>query len=334
MVLNLTNVISTFSGCGGSSLGYKRANCKVLLAIDFEENAVKTYKMNFPKNKVWKANIREITGKDILDAAGIQKGELDIFDGSPPCTSFSMVGKREKGWGKVYKHSSESKAQRTDDLFFEYIRLVKEMEPKAFIAENVKGLIQGKSKGYFNLILRAMNEAGYSVKVFNLNAKNFDVAQSRPRVFFIGIRNDLKPESWPKLMTKKPITFYAATKDLHISQDDMIASRKVANRNSIKKILPLLEQGESMSKYHPKGNYFGFVRQSFNRPCSTITATPYLLFHPTNNRALTIAEIKRLSSFPDDYKFLSLNDAWVRIGNSVPPNLMMNMANYVKSLII
>ena len=332
--MNLTSVVSTFSGCGGSSLGYKKAKCKVLLAIDFEDNAVKTYKLNFPKTPIWKANIREITGKKILDAIGMKKGELDIFDGSPPCTSFSPAGKREKGWGKVYKHMSETEPQRTDDLFFEFIRLIKEIKPKSFIAENVRGLIQGRTKGYFNKILRAMREAGYKIRVFDINAKNFDVPQSRPRVFFIGIRNDLAPNEWPKLETKKPISFYAGTKDLEIPENELKEVRSVMNRNSINQYLPMMKQGESMSKYHPKGNQFGYVRASYNNPCPTITAGGYMqIFHPIDNRALTVTEARRLSSFPDNYKFLSLRDGWIRIGNSVPPNLMMNMAKYVRSII-
>lgn len=116
--MNGRTVVSTFSGRGGSSIGYTLAKCKILLAIDFEPNAVKTYKLNFPKTNVWKADIREITGNAILKEIGLKKGELDIFDGSPPCTPFSVAGKREKGWNKVYKHGSESKAQRADDLFF------------------------------------------------------------------------------------------------------------------------------------------------------------------------------------------------------------------------
>lgn len=334
MVTNLTSIVSTFAGCGGSSLGYRRAGCKVLLAIDFEENAVKTYKMNNPRTKAWKANVRSLTGKQILDEVGLKVGELDIFDGSPPCTSFSSAGKREKGWGKEYKHSSEGQVQRTDDLFFEFIRLTKEMKPKAFVAENVRGLIQGKAKGYFNLILKAMRDIGYSIKVFDVNAKNFDCAQSRPRIFFIGIRNDLAPDEWPRLETHKPISFYSATKGLIIPENDLIASKKVMQRSSIVKYLGRMRQGESMSKYHPKGNQFGYVRCDYNKPCQTITAGGYLqMFHPIDDRALTVAEAKRLTSFPDNYKFLSLQDGWVRIGNSVPPNLMMNIAKYVKRII-
>ncbi len=333
MDTNLINVVSTFAGCGGSSLGYERANCKILLAIDFEKNAVKTYKMNFPDTVVWQKNIRDVLGKDILKKIGLKKGELDIFDGSPPCTPFSMAGKRENGWNKSYQHSSESSSQRTDDLFFEYIRLINELRPKSFIGENVRGLIQGKAKGYFNIIFRKMREIGYIVKAFDINAKNFDVPQSRPRIIFIGIRNDLAPTIWPKLILKKPISFYFATKNLKIPESELTQSRKVMNWPSVNKYLPKMKQGESMSKYHPTGSFFSYVRLNMNRPSNTITTKPHSLFHPIENRGLTPSEIKRLASFPDDFQFLSFQDAWMRIGNSVPPNLMMNMANYLKSIL-
>ncbi len=329
----MISVVSTFAGCGGSSLGYKRANCKVLLAIDFEKNAVQTYKMNFPKTIVWKRNIREVTGKEILDEIGLKSGELDIFDGSPPCTPFSMAGKREDGWNKSYQHSSESSSQRTDDLFFEYIRLIDELRPKSFIGENVRGLIQGKAKGYFNIIFRKMKEIGYTVNAFDINAKFFDVPQSRPRVIFIGIRNDLSPKVWPKLIPKKLISFYTATKNLKIPQEELIKARKVMNWPSVNKYLPRMKQGEGMDKYHPNGSGFSFIRLSMNKPSPVITTTHCQKFHPLENRALTPSELKRITTFPDNFKFLSFRDAEIRIGNSVPPNLMMNMAKYVKSII-
>lgn len=330
---NQKTVVTTFSGRGGSSLGYNLAKCKILLALDFEPNAVKTYQLNFPNTPVWKANIREITGEKILKEIKLKKGDLDILDGSPPCTSFSIAGKQEKGWNKIYKHGSESIAQRSDDLFFEFIRLIKELQPKSFIAENVKGMISGVSKGYFNLILKEMKKLNYEVIVFNLNAKDFEVPQSRPRIVFIGIRKDLF-KKFPPLKTFKPISFQEATKNLKIPKDDLMASIKAIERNSIKKYLKYVKQGENFQKYHPKDNQFTYVKVRNDSPCPTITAGGYLqLFHPTENRALTVAEAKRLTTFPDDYKFLSLADGWLGIGNSVPPKLIMHIANYVKKLI-
>ncbi|MCV0398528.1 MAG: DNA cytosine methyltransferase [Nitrosarchaeum sp.] len=332
-VMSGRTVVTTFAGRGGSSIGYNLAKCNVLLAIDFEPNAVNTYKLNFPKTTVWKANIRQVTGLAILKEIGMKRGELDIFDGSPPCTPFSAAGKREKSWNKVYKHGSETQAQRTDDLFFEYLRLVREIQPKSFIAENVKGMIIGKSKGYYNLVLRHMKKLGYNVRVFNINAKDFEVPQSRPRIVFIGVRKDIKTK-FPELHTFKEITFGEAVKNLQIPSDDLQASINAAKRPSIEKYLRYVKPGESFSRYHPKGNQFTYVRVSNDRPCPTITAGGYMqMFHPIYNRALTVAEAKRCSTFPDDYKFLSLSDGWLGVGNSVPPKLIMHMANYVQQIL-
>lgn len=324
----MVTVVSTFSGCGGSSLGYKRAGFDVKLAIDFEENAVKTYQMNFPNNTVWKENIRNITGDMILKETGLQKGELDIFDGSPPCTPFSMSGIREKGWNKEYVHGSETQAQRADDLFFEYIRLIKELNPKSFVGENVRGLIAGKSKGYFNEILRTMRELGYQVKVFDINAKDFQVPQSRPRIIYVGIRNDVF-KSWKPLKTFPEITFREATRDLISPQNEILDSKRFSNH--IKPYLPLLKQGESMSKYHPTGSLFSYFKPHNDKPINTILSQQHnQILHPIESRCITLSEARRCSSFPDDFKFISIHDGFIRIGNSVPPNLIKHIALHIQ----
>ena len=133
--------ISLFSGCGGSSLGYKLAGFKVLLANEFIDIAADTYQANFSDTIVLRDDIRKLTGKIILDKVNLKVGELDLLDGSPPCQSFSTAGKREEKWGKVVKYSETM--QRTDDLLFEYARILKEIQPKTFVCENVKGLVLG-----------------------------------------------------------------------------------------------------------------------------------------------------------------------------------------------
>jgi DNA (cytosine-5)-methyltransferase 1 len=327
----MVNVVSTFAGCGGSSLGYKRAGCDVLLAIDFEENATVTYKMNFPKTIVWKKNIRDITGESILNAIGLKKGELDIFDGSPPCTPFSTSGKRDKGWNIEYKHSSETTSQRADDLFFEYIRLIDELQPKTFIGENVKGMIIGNAKGYFNDILSKMREIGYTVHVLNINAKDYEVPQSRPRIVFIGIRNDIKISD-AKLLSYPQISFNDAVKDLPKSNDSELKYSTIDPTTKTYKILQATKPGQSCGKVHPNGSFFNTIKIHPSKPIPTIT-TKMQLAHHIEPRWLTVSEIKRCASFPDNFKFISNSDAWVRIGNSVPPNLIKNVALYLQKLV-
>ena len=324
-------VVSTFSGTGGSCLGYKRAGCEVLLASDFEQKAVDTYKMNFD-TPIWKSNIRDMTGDKVLDFIGLERGELDIFDGSPPCTSFSMSGKREKGWGKDYKHASETQSQRADDLFFEYIRMIGELKPKMFIGENVRGLIMGSAKEYYHRIMKDMRAQGYEVNCLDLNAKNFQVPQSRPRVFFVGIRKDLfKGWAWP-FATHPIITVRQAVIDNPVvhTEEQLEKARRPFKVSINAKYLIQMKQGEQASKYHPTGSLFSYVRSHADKPCPTITAGGFnQMFHPLEDRAFTIPEIKRICSFPDDFKFINDNDAWLRMGNSVPPNFTKNVAGHV-----
>jgi len=185
-------VASTFSGGGGSTLGYKMAGFRVAWASEFVPAARETYAANFPGTILDPRDIREVMPDDVLDALGIRSGELDVFDGSPPCASFSTAGKREAGWGKVKKYSDVE--QRTDDLFFEYVRLLRGIRPKVFVAENVAGLVRGTAKGYFKEILAALVASGYRVSARVLDAQWLGVPQHRQRLIFVGVRDDLEAE--------------------------------------------------------------------------------------------------------------------------------------------
>jgi DNA (cytosine-5)-methyltransferase 1 len=187
---NGIKVISTFSGCGGSSLGYRMAGCTVLGASEFVPAAYEVYRLNAsPETVIWTDDIREMNGVDMLRDVGLAVGELDILDGSPPCAAFSTAGKRSEGWGHVKKYSDTS--QRVDDLFYEYARVLKEMQPRAFVAENVEGLVKGSAKGYFKRIYAALEECGYNVRASVLDASWLGVPQARKRLIFLGIRKDL-----------------------------------------------------------------------------------------------------------------------------------------------
>lgn len=187
---NGLTVISTFSGCGGSSLGYRMAGFKVLWASEFVPAARESYLANcHPDTVLDDRDIRLVQPQGVLDACGLKEGELDLFDGSPPCASFSTAGKRQAGWGQVKKYSDVS--QRTDDLFFEYVRLLRGIKPRAFVAENVSGLVKGTAKGYFLMILKELKESGYRVSCRVLDAQWLGVPQQRQRTIFVGVREDL-----------------------------------------------------------------------------------------------------------------------------------------------
>jgi DNA (cytosine-5)-methyltransferase 1 len=325
-------VVSFFAGCGGSSLGYEWAGCRVALACDFDDNAIRTYRLNFPGTPTLQADIRTVTGGMVMERTGLAKGELDILDGSPPCTPFSMSGKRHRGWGKSSVHSSEAVAQRTDDLFMEYLRLVAELRPRCFVAENVKGLTIGKAKGYFNEILRVGRGLGYDVGAFDLNARDFGTAQSRPRVIFVGVRGDVPQDRSAKLLTRPEISFEQATAGLDYPPEELETARRDFEGSAvIPRLWELASPGQYFNFVQSESKNFNSVRIRRDRPVPTImTGSKHQVCHYAEPRMLTLGEAKRCCGFPDSFKFLSIVDGWRRLGNSVPPKLMQAVAEYVR----
>ena len=167
---NKFNVISTFAGGGGSSTGYRLAGGKILCINEFVEEARNTYQQNFPETPIIPDDIKKLTGKDFLDIAGLKEGELDILDGSPPCSAFSMAGsvshnkvqetvidlfgneqeyrvsgKHSDGWKSTKNYSDGKKVENIEDLFFEFLRVAKDIKPKVIVGENVTGLTMGEA---------------------------------------------------------------------------------------------------------------------------------------------------------------------------------------------
>lgn len=182
-------VVSTFSGCGGSCLGFEMDGYSILSASEFVEAARDTYAANHPGVPIIPDDIREISGRDILDLIGRERGDVDVLEGSPPCASFSTSGRRQSHWGKVKQYSD--RAQRADDLFYEYARILGDIQPRVFVAENVTGLVRGTAKGYFKEILTALRAQGYEVTAKVLDASWLGVPQARKRLIFVGVRSDL-----------------------------------------------------------------------------------------------------------------------------------------------
>jgi DNA (cytosine-5)-methyltransferase 1 len=182
-------VASTFTGAGGSYLGFEMEGYEHVYASEFVPAARDTFAANFPGDRMDDRDVRLVRPEDVLGPAGLEVGELDVLEGSPPCASFSTAGKRSKGWGEVKKYSDVE--QRTDDLFFEYVRLLRGTLPRTFVAENVSGLVKGVAKGYFLQILRELKSCGYRVGVRVLDAQWLGVPQQRQRTIFVGVREDL-----------------------------------------------------------------------------------------------------------------------------------------------
>lgn len=311
-------VISTFSGCGGSSLGYQMAGGKVLLAVEWDDHAVQTYKENFPGTPVYHGDIAKLTAAEVCNLTGIQPYELDILDGSPPCQGFSTAGKR--------KHSDER-----NQLFTEYCRLLRDLQPRVMIMENVSGMVKGSMKVMFAEILRELKACGYRVRCELLNAKYYGVPQSRERVIFIGVRQDLEIEPTHPRGSTRITVFREAVKGInHIG-------RKLSK--SVAAIYPQTIPGESFAnaliREGKKGSFFNWSRLSWDRVAPTILKTIPTLACPDVPHTLSIAAAKRIASFPDDFRFSGkYTEQWARIGNSVPPNLMYAIAQHVRDTIL
>jgi DNA (cytosine-5)-methyltransferase 1 len=204
---NGLRLVSTFSGCGGSCLGYRIAGFRVLWANEFIPAGAEVYRANNPTTHLDTRDIRKVQPEEILETIGLQKGELDCLEGSPPCASFSTAGKRHKHWGKAKRYSDT--VQRTDDLFFEFARLLEGLQPKVFTAENVSGLVKGVAKGYFLEILAKLKSCGYCVGCKVLDAQWLGVPQARQRTIFVGVREDLVQEP----VFPKPLPYRYSLKD-------------------------------------------------------------------------------------------------------------------------
>jgi DNA (cytosine-5)-methyltransferase 1 len=316
-------VISTFSGCGGSSLGYKLAGGKVLLAVECDDNAVETYRLNFPTTPIFHGDIATLSSREVLERTALKRGELDILDGSPPCQGFSTAGRRNM-------------ADDRNQLFREYVRLLKELQPKCFVMENVSGMLKGKMKLMFVEILTELKACGYRVRVAILNAAHFDVPQSRERAIFIGVRNDIGIEPTHPIGRKRLITLRDALKGCPKDEETPLVGRSL-------RYYEYMRPGENGSrvceKFTGKGNAFNTVRLSWDKICPTIpkTFSPNIagFSHPNEARMLTTAELKRCATFPDDFKFAgTVKDAWNRIGNCVPPYLMRAIASHIEQTVL
>lgn len=322
-------VASTFSGGGGSCTGYRMAGFRVVYANEFIESARQTYRANHPTSFLDDRDIRKVSPADVLDAAGLAPGELDLFDGSPPCSAFSTAGKREKGWGKAKGYSDDAK-QIVDDLFFEYARLLRGIRPKVFVAENVSGLVKGTAKGYFKLILAELRSCGYDVRAALLNAQWLGVPQSRERLIFVGVRSDLGvAPSHPK-----PLPYCYTVREAIVGLACPPESDASMERYAVGSEWKKLRPGEQSERY------FQLVRCSPDKPVGTITATAgqagaASVSHPWECRKFSVAETKRLSSFPDDYQLSGdYRQKIERMGRSVPPLMMRAISAHIRDSIL
>ena len=371
---NKFKVISTFAGGGGSSTGYRLAGGKVLVINEFVEEAQKTYAENYPDTVILPGDIKELNGKDFLDAAGVGVGEIDILDGSPPCSAFSVAGKlshnvheeervdlfgnvtiekvagkHSDGWGQTKNYSDGKSVTNIEDLFFEFLRVAEEIKPKVIVAENVKGLTIGEAKEYFNKILNTFEKIGYEVCAQVLDSRYYGVTQTRTRVIFIAVREDVAEKVGLNFMTISQV-FPEPDSDIIPVKDAMIdleydpeevkyLTDKFTNTAYWKQTGSKMEIDPEKvltgMDYHPKGHHFNLKRVSQYKPAPTITAmgsadTTAGAFHWIEPRKLTLGELKRIMSLPDDFKLTGKwNQRAERLGRMVPAIMMERIASAV-----
>jgi len=324
---NGIKVMSTFACGGGSSMGYKRAGCQIVAANDIDPEMAWHYKRNLNPPLYYLCPIRDLLTADLPP----ELFALDILDGSPPCSTFSMAGSREKAWGKK-KHFREGQASQVlSDLFFDYLDLVERLKPKVAIAENVKGMILGNAKGYTKLVMDRFREIGYRPQLFLLNGADCGVPQRRERVFFCALRNDIAKPPLQLAPKHKWISAGEATADVQ-ELTEAEKKEKTQSQRDLKwwhKTKPGDNYSTAIAREENRVSCFNTIRLNENSPASTLPSVSDQIMHWSECRKLTYREWKRLGSFPDDYEAKTDKIGKYMIGMSVPPKMTEQVARAV-----
>ena len=326
-------VISLFSGCGGLDLGFEKAGFEIPIANEFDPKIWATIEANHPNTTIIKGDIRSIKGSDFPQ-------DVDGIIGSPPCQSWSEAGSLRG----IYDDRGR--------LFYDYIRILKEVKPKFFLAENVSGMLAKRHSTALKNIIEMFKDCGYDVSVTLVNAKDYGVPQDRSRLFFIGFRTDLGIDfRFPDGST--------------VNDSDKITLRDVI-WDLKDSAVPALEKNHHNPDAVNNNEYFtgsyssifmsrnrvkswdeqGFTVQASGRQCQLHPQAPKMIKVDANEfkfvegeehlyRRMSVREIARLQGFPDDFKFLydKLDDAYKMIGNAVPVNLAYEIAVAIKNSI-
>jgi DNA (cytosine-5)-methyltransferase 1 len=314
-------VFGTFICGGGSTMGYKLAGFDHLGGVEIDSQVADVYKVNHNPKYLFIEDIRDFADRTNFPN---ELYNLDILDGSPPCSSFSMAGNREKDWGKEKVFREGQAKQRLDDLFFDYIRLAKKLQPKVVIAENVKGIIQGNAKAYVKRIKDEFEKAGYKVQLFLLNAASMGVPQKRERVFFICQRNDLNFKNLELSFDEKSI-IYSEFKSKKLGKELTNETKAVWDKR--------IKTDQDLASIHERiGNkrkrfQARFIHDNQISPTTVASgdSVPIRFDHP--NR-ITMDEVKMIGSYPLDYNFKNIKPNYLT-GMSVPPVMTAQIAHQI-----
>jgi len=325
------NVVSLFTGAGGLDLGLEKAGFDIKVCVEWEHDRCETLRLNRPEWPVMQANIRRIKGEDILSFGGLEKEEVALISGGPSCQPFS----KSAFWVKdrLSKIASDPRALLLQD----YVRVVKEIEPRAVILENVHGLAFKPIRSIFAALTDSLEQQGYRCSWSILNSADYGVPQRRKRLFLVGTRQDLAfnfptPTHFHQKLgnVSAHVTAGEAIGDL---DDDIIhENEKIGGKWG--HLLPLIPPGRNYLYLTERGGgplplfkwrsrYWSFLlKLSPREPSWTIQARPGPYTGPFHwrNRRLRLSEIKRLQTFPDDWKlFGDSRSKWSQVGDAVPP---------------
>ena len=312
-------VFGTFICGGGSTMGYKLAGFDHLGGVEIDPQVADIYKANHNPKYLYNMDIRDFLTRDDIPK---ELFDLDLLDGSPPCSTFSMAGSREKAWGKEKRFREGQSKQTLDDLVFVYCDLIIKLKPKTFILENVKGIIQGNAKVYSKKICEKMTKAGYTVQVFCLNAASMGVPQKRERVFFIGHKKEF---ALPKLkieFNEKSITFGSVRSEK--GSDKISEERKSLLSKAIKSDSNISNINERLYK-KVSGFNAGIIHDEQIKGTITSTEIDYRFY---DKMQLSKEDYILCGTYPLDYNFKKINPKYL-IGMSVPPVMTAQIAHQI-----
>ncbi len=321
-------VFSCFSCGGGSTMGYKLAGFDVIGCNEIDPKMMEAYIANHNPKFSFLEPIQEFKLRNDLPD---ELYHLDILDGSPPCSSFSMAGNREKDWGKKKKFREGQADQVLDTLFFDFIELGKKLQPKVIIAENVKGLLLGDARKYVNKILDAFDDAGYFVDFTLLNAAKMGVPQRRERVFFTAIRKDLYRGQFSDLFGTRP------TLDLAFNEPEIVFGTVADNFGKPltalyhsrweKRVESDCDFRNITERIDGKAKCFSDMLHKRNMVPWTITSKSHMVNFDTGLH-LTDSCLCKIGTYPQDYNFCK-SKAQYLIGMSVPPVMTAQIATRI-----
>ena len=318
---NECNVFGTFICGGGSTMGYKLAGFNHLGGVEIDPQVADVYKENHKPKYLFVEDIREFNKRTDLPK---ELFNLDILDGSPPCSTFSMAGSREKAWGKEKQFREGQAVQTLDDLIFVYCDTIIKLQPKVFLLENVKGIIQGNAKVYSKEIVKKMTAAGYVVQVFCLNAASMGVPQKRERVFFIGHKKEFVLPKLELNFDEKAI-FFNEILDRFDDKNGLTDHQNIIWNNRIK-----TDKSSGDVVMRLRGELSGFTNPIVhsNEVCPTVNAQGGSFMIYDKPRHINKHEVCCVGTYPQDYLFKELGARYL-IGMSVPPVMTAQISHQI-----